>query len=58
MSIYAALSAAKNRTRVLMQSGNGFPTGFKKVATDNSRTVEWTGTADMKTIDAYLEQAH
>lgn len=31
------------------------PTGFKKTATDASRTVGWTGTADLATIDAFLD---
>lgn len=31
------------------------PTGFKKRATDASRTVPWSGTADLATIDAYLD---
>jgi HK97 family phage major capsid protein len=31
------------------------PTGFKKTATDASRTVAWTGTVDLATIDAYLD---
>ncbi|WP_417500743.1 phage major capsid protein [Marinobacter sp.] len=31
------------------------PTGFKKTATDSSRTAPWSGTADLATIDAYLD---
>ncbi len=31
------------------------PTGFKKTATDASRTEAWAGTADLVTIDAYLD---
>lgn len=31
------------------------PTGFKKTATDASRTEPWAGTADLATIDAYLD---
>jgi HK97 family phage major capsid protein len=31
------------------------PTGFKKTATDASRTSAWSGTADLNTIDAYLD---
>ena len=31
------------------------PTGFKKTATDASRTSAWSGTADLATIDAYLD---
>lgn len=31
------------------------PTGFKKTATDAGRTAEWSGTADLETIDAYLD---
>ena len=31
------------------------PTGFKKVATDASRTKAFSGTADLATIDAYLD---
>ena len=31
------------------------PTGFKKTATDASRTSAWSGTADLATIDEYLD---
>lgn len=31
------------------------PTGFKKVAETNGRTIAWSGTADLATIDAYLD---
>ena len=31
------------------------PIGFKKTATDASRTEAWSGTADLATIDAYLD---
>ena len=34
---------------------NDTPTGFKKVATDAGRMVAWAGTADLATIDAYLD---
>ncbi|WP_261840957.1 phage major capsid protein [Aliamphritea ceti] len=34
---------------------NDTPTGFKKIATDASRLVPWSGTADLNTIDAYLD---
>jgi HK97 family phage major capsid protein len=34
---------------------NDTPTGFRKVATDSGRTIAWTGTADLATIDAYLD---
>ncbi|TVP11798.1 phage major capsid protein [Shewanella sp. KCT] len=31
------------------------PTGIKKLATDAGRTVAWSGSADLATIDAYLD---
>lgn len=31
------------------------PKGFKSTATDAGRTVPWSGTADLATIDAYLD---
>ena len=31
------------------------PKGFKSTATDAGRTVAWSGTADLATIDAYLD---
>ncbi|MCP4595753.1 phage major capsid protein [Neptuniibacter sp.] len=34
---------------------NNTPAGFKKTAEDASRTVAWSGTADLATIDAYLD---
>jgi HK97 family phage major capsid protein len=34
---------------------NNTPTGFRKTAVDASRTVPWVGTANLETIDAYLD---
>ncbi len=34
---------------------NDTPTGFKKIATDAGRIIAWSGTADLATIDAYLD---
>ena len=40
----------------LRDDGTGnTPTGFNKTATEGGRTVTWKGTADLVTIDAYLD---
>ena len=56
LSDMIAAMAVREDKAFLRDDGTGnTPIGFKKVATDNGRTVEWAGTADMKTIDAYLD---
>ncbi len=52
------ISAVANRQdkAFLRDDGtNNTPTGFKKTATDAGKTVAWSGTADLATIDAYLD---
>lgn len=57
LSDMIAAMAVREDKAFLRDDGTGnTPTGFKKVATDNSRTVEWAGTADLPTIDAYLDK--
>jgi HK97 family phage major capsid protein len=52
------ISAVSNRQdkAFLRDDGtNDTPTGFKKVATDAGRTQAFSGTADLATIDSYLD---
>ncbi len=51
----AAMSVREDKAFLRDDGSNNTPTGFKKVATDAGRTVAWTGTADLATIDAYLD---
>lgn len=48
--------AVREDKAFLRDDGTGnTPTGFKSVATTASRTKPWSGTADLATIDAYLD---
>lgn len=51
----AAMAVREDKAFLRDDGTNNTPIGFKKVATDASRTVEWAGTADLPTIDAYLD---
>lgn len=52
----AAMAVREDKAFLRDDGTNNTPIGFKKVATDAGRTVEWAGTADMQTIDAYLDK--
>ncbi|WP_375762825.1 phage major capsid protein [Aeromonas jandaei] len=52
----AAMAVREDKAFLRDDGTNNTPIGFKKVATDAGRTVEWSGTADMQTIDAYLDK--
>ncbi|WP_265432604.1 phage major capsid protein [Aeromonas salmonicida] len=51
----AAMGGREDKAFLRDDGSNNTPIGFKKVATDAGRTVAWTGTADLATIDAYLD---
>nr|DAM16557.1 MAG TPA: Major capsid protein [Caudoviricetes sp.] len=51
----AAMGGREDKAFLRDDGSNNTPVGFKKVATDAGRTVAWTGTADLATIDAYLD---
>ena len=51
----AAMGSREDKAFLRDDGSNNTPTGFKKVATDAGRTIAWTGTADLATIDAYLD---
>ncbi len=51
-----AMAVREDKAFLRDDGTNNTPVGFKKTATDASgRTVEWSGTADLATIDAYLD---
>ncbi|MCF5855601.1 phage major capsid protein [Aeromonas veronii] len=51
----AAMAVREDKAFLRDDGTNNTPIGFKKVAIDAGRTVEWAGTADLPTIDAYLD---
>lgn len=51
----AALGSREDAAFLRGDGANNTPTGMKSVATTASRTVAWAGTADVATIDAYLD---
>lgn len=53
--IIAAMAVREDKAFLRDDGTNNTPTGFKKVATDATRTKAWTGTASLATIDAFLD---
>lgn len=51
----AAMGVREDKAFLRDDGSNNTPTGFKSVATAASRTKAWTGTADLTTIDEYLD---
>jgi len=54
--ILGAMSVREDKAFLRDDGTSNTPKGFKKTATDASRTLAWTGTADLATIDAWLDQ--
>ncbi len=50
-----AMSVREDKAFLRDDGTSNTPTGFKSVATTASRTKPWSGTADLATIDAYLD---
>lgn len=53
--IINSMSVREDKAFLRDDGTNNTPKGFKKTATDASNTVAWSGTADLDTIDAYLD---
>lgn len=53
--ILGAMSVREDKAFLRDDGTSNTPTGFKKRATDAGRTHAWAGTADLATIDAYLD---
>lgn len=51
-----AVSNRQDKAFLRDDGTNDTPTGFKKIATDANRVEAWSGTADLATIDAYLDK--
>lgn len=51
-----AVSNRQDKAFLRDDGTNDTPTGFKKIATDAGRVEAWSGTADLATIDAYLDK--
>lgn len=51
----AAMGGREDKAFLRDDGTNNTPIGFKKIATDANRTKAWSGTADLATIDAYLD---
>ncbi|GAA4493231.1 phage major capsid protein [Pseudaeromonas paramecii] len=51
----AAMAVREDKAFLRDDGTDNTPTGFKAVATAASRTKTWSGTADLATIDAYLD---
>lgn len=51
----AAMGGREDKAFLRDDGTNNTPIGFKKVATDANRIKAWSGTADLATIDAYLD---
>jgi HK97 family phage major capsid protein len=51
----AAMATRQDKAFLRDDGTNNTPTGFKKVASDAGRTMAWSGSADLATIDAYLD---
>lgn len=54
--ILGAMSVREDKAFLRDDGTSNTPKGFKKTATDASRTLAWTGTADLATIDVWLDQ--
>ena len=54
--ILGAMAVREDKAFLRDDGTSGTPIGFKKRATDASRTLAWSGTADLATIDAYLDR--
>ncbi|KKL00250.1 phage major capsid protein [Rheinheimera mesophila] len=54
--ILGAMSVREDKAFLRDDGTSNTPKGFKKTATDASRTLAWAGTADLTTIDAWLDQ--
>lgn len=54
--ILGAMSVREDKAFLRDDGTSNTPKGFKKTATDASRTLAWAGTADLATIDAWLDQ--
>jgi len=50
-----AISVREDQAFLRGDGAGNTPTGLKKLATDAARTVAFTGSADLATIDAYLD---
>lgn len=50
-----AIAVREDKAFLRDDGTNNTPTGFKKIATDASRIVPWSGTADLDGIDTYLD---
>jgi len=53
--IMGAMAVREDKAFLRDDGTSSTPKGFKKVATDGTRTIAWSGTADVPTIDAYLD---
>jgi HK97 family phage major capsid protein len=51
----ASMAVREDKAFLRDDGSSSTPKGFKKTATDAGRTVPWSGTADLATIDAYLD---
>ena len=49
------MSVREDKAFLRDDGSSSTPKGFKKTATDAGRTVPWSGSADLATIDAYLD---
>lgn len=54
--ILGAMSVREDKAFLRDEGTSNTPKGFKKTAADASRTLAWAGTADLATIDAWLDQ--
>lgn len=54
--ILGAMSVREDKAFLRDDGTSNTPKGFKKTAADASRTLPWTGTANLVTIDAWLDQ--
>ena len=54
--ILGAMAVREDKAFLRDDGTSSTPKGFKKTATDATRTLAWTGTATLATIDAYLDQ--
>lgn len=51
----ASMAVREDKAFLRDTGANDTPTGFGKVCLDEGRIVDWTGTVDLATIDAYLD---
>lgn len=51
----ASMAVREDKAFLRDDGSTATPTGFRKVATDAGRVEGWSGTADLATIDAYLD---